>query len=307
MVRPLKNLAEVAVIGGGLAGLSAARHMLRLGHLVTLFEATGLYGGQVATVHELDGLATPGAFSGQDLAIHLLEEVRKSGAVIVETGVSKLTTGERLEIVDDEGRAYHPEAVILASGATLRKLGAPGEEEFVGRGVSRCATCDGGFFRGEDVVVVGGGDAAAQEALLLAKTSRRVIMVCRSPLKAKRDYVDRLAARENVEFAWDSEVEAILGENAVSGVRLRNVKDGTTSELACSGLFPYVGVAPNTAFLPTSLLTPSGHVKTNGGLATADPRVFAAGAVRADYGGEAVQAMAEGIGAAEAAAKRLVH
>jgi thioredoxin reductase (NADPH) len=306
-MRPLKNTSEVAVIGGGLAGLAAARHAVRLGRLVTLFEATGLYGGQVATVHELDGLAAPGHFSGQDLAIRLLDDVRKAGAVIVETGVAKVALGERLTLTDDEGRTYRPEALIVASGASLKKLGVPGEEEFAGRGVSRCATCDGGFFRGDDVVVVGGGDAAAQEALVLAKTSRRVIMVCRSVMKAKREYVDRLAARDNVSFIWDSEVEAILGVDGVSGVRLRNVRDGATLEVPCAGLFPYVGVAPNTDFVPKALLTPSGHVKAGADLVTSDPRVFAAGAVRADYGGEVVQAMAEGIGAAEAAARRLVH
>lgn len=305
-MRPLKNECQVAVIGGGLAGLSAACHAQRLGRLVTLFEATGLYGGLVATVHEVDGLAVPGHFSGQDLAIHLLEEARKTAVQVVETGVAKIETGERLTLTDEEGRTYHPEAVIVASGASLKKLGVPGEAEFIGRGVSRCATCDGGFFRNEDVVVVGGGDSALQEALVLAKTSRKVTMVCRSPLKAKRDYVDRIAARENVSFIWDTEVTAILGENSVSGVRLRNVKDGATSDLECSGLFPYVGVAPNAEFVPAGLRTRSGHIKTGAGFATSDPRLFAVGAVRADYGGNLVQAMAEGVGAAEAAARLLV-
>ena len=306
-MRPLKNICEVAVVGGGLAGLSAARQAARLGRLVTLFEPTGMYGGQVATVHEVDGLPAPGHFSGQDLAIHLLEQARKIGVHVVETGVAKLELGEPLTLADEDGRTWRPETVIVASGAALRKLGVPGEEEFAGRGVSRCATCDGGFFRGEDVVVVGGGDSAAQEALTLAKTSRRVIMVCRSPMSAKRDYVDRLAACENVSFMWDSEVAAIVGENGVSGVKLRNVKSGAVSDLECAGVFPYVGVAPNTGFLPGSLLAKSGHVKTNGSLATADPRLFAAGAARAGYGGNVVEAMAEGVSAAEAATRRLAQ
>jgi len=306
-MRPLKNTSAIAVIGGGLAGLSAARHAARLGRLVTLFEGSGIYGGLVATVHEVDGLAAPGHFSGQDLAIHSLNEARKIGVAVVETGVAKVELGERLTLTDEQGRSVHPEAVIVASGASLRKLGVPGEEEFAGRGVSRCATCDGGFFRGEDVVVVGGGDSAAQEALLLAKTCRRVIMVCRSPLKAKRDYVDRLDARENVSFVWDSEVEAIVGEGGVGGVRLRNVKTGATSDVECTGVFPYVGVAPNTGFLPASLLTPTGHVRAGADLATSDPRIFAAGAARAGYGGALAQAMAEGVSAAAAAARAFVH
>ena len=306
-MRPLKNPCEVAVIGGGLAGLSAARHAARLGRLVTLFEGSALFGGLVATVGEVDGVPVPGKFSGQDLAMHLLEDARKAGVRIVQSGVAKVELERRLTLTDQESAIYHPEAVIVASGASLRKLGVPREEEFLGRGLSRCATCDGGFFRGQDVVVVGGGDGAVQEALVLAKTSRQVIMVCRSPLKAKRDYVDRLAARENVRFVWDSEISAILGDQTIAGVRLRNVKNGTSSDIECTGLFPFIGAAPNSGFVPASLLTASGHIKTTANLATSDSRVFAVGAVRADYGGNLVQAMAEGVGAAEGAGQTKLH
>ena len=306
-MRPLKNMCEVAVIGGGLAGLAAARHAARLGRLVTLFEASGLYGGLVATVDEVDGLPVPGKFSGQDLAMHLLQDARKAGVQVLETGVATIELGQRIKLINQENKTYYPEGIIIASGASLRKLGVPREEEFIGRGVSRCATCDGPFFRGQDVVVVGGGDAAIQEALVLAKTSRRVIMVCRSPLKAKRDYIDKLDARENVNFMWDSEVSAILGHDGVSGVRLRNVKDGTSSDLECTGLFPFIGATPNSGFVPAWLLTATGHIKTSAGFATSDSRVFAVGAVRADYGGNVVEAMAEGVGAAEGVSRLLLH
>jgi thioredoxin reductase (NADPH) len=306
-MRPLKNLSEIAVIGGGLAGLSAARHAARLGRLVTLFEASGFFGGLVATIDEVDGLPVPGKFSGQDLALHLLQDARKAAVRVVDRTVSKIELGAKLTLTDEAGTPYHPEAIIVASGASLRKLGIPGEEEFLGKGVSRCATCDGGFFRGQDVVVVGGGDSAAQEALLLARTSRRVIMVCRSPLKAKRDYVDRLAARENVTFVWDSVVSEVLGEDGVTGVRLRNLRTGAISDVDCTGVFPFIGASPNTAFAPACVLTATGHIETTSGLATCDPRVFAVGAVRAQYGGNVVQAMAEGVGAAEDATHMLLH
>jgi thioredoxin reductase (NADPH) len=302
-MRPLRNLCEIAVIGGGLAGLAAARHAARLGRLVTLFEGSGLYGGQVATVGHVDGLPVPGDFSGQDLAVPLLEQARKVGVQVVESGIAGIETGKSLALTDEGGRAWRPAAVVVASGASLRRLGVPGEEELYGRGVSRCASCDGGFFRGQDVVVAGGGDGAVHEALVLAATSRRVTMVCRSPLRARREYIDRIAARENVDFVWDSEVTAILGESGVTGVRLRNRATGAESEIECAGLFPFVGVEPNGRFLPAELRTPSGHVRAGADLATADPRVFAAGAIRPDFGGNAVQAMAEGVGAAEAAAR----
>jgi thioredoxin reductase (NADPH) len=304
-MRPLKNICEVAVIGGGLAGLAAARHAARLGRLVTLFEGSGMFGGQVATTHEVDGVPVPGKFSGQDLAVHLLDDLRKVGVQIVEASVATMELGKRLTLTDQDNKTYHPDAIIVASGASLRKLGVPGEEEFVGRGVSHCATCDGGFYRGQDVVVVGGGDSAAQEALVLAKTSRRVIIVCHSPLKAKRDYVEKLAARENVTFVWDSEVSSILGQDGVSGIRVRNVKDGTSSDIECAGLFPYIGVAPNSSFVPANLLTPTGHINTSANFATPHARVFAVGAVRANYGGNVIEAIAEGVSAAEAAAQAL--
>jgi len=306
-MRPLKNACEIAVVGGGLAGLSCARHASRLGRPVTLFERSGLFGGQLATIGEVDGLLVPGKHSGQDLAQHLLTDARETAALqVVEANVTGIDVNGRLTVTDERGRTYHPEALVIASGASLRSLGI-GEEAFVGRGVSRCATCDGGFFRDQDVVVVGGGDSAAQEALALAGTSRRVMVVCRSPLTAKRDYIEKLAARENVSFIWDTEVSAILGDDGVCGVRLRNVKDGTLSEVKCTGLFPFIGVVPNTGFVPPCWLSATGHVETNAALATADARVLAAGAARAGYGGNVLEAMAEGMRAAEAAARLRKH
>lgn len=296
-------MCEITVIGGGLAGLAAAHHAARLGRLVTLIEGSGIYGGLVATVDEVDGLGVPGHFTGQDIAIHLLEEARKIGVQVLETPVAAVDAGERLAITDDAGAVLHPAAIIIATGASLRKLGVPGEEDLAGRGVSRCATCDGGFFRGQDVAVIGSGDAAVTEALVLARTSGTVHMICRGPLKAKREYIDRLDAKANVRFHWECEVTAILGTDGVTGLGLRNLRSGAASELSCAGVFPFIGVTPNSDFLPQSLRDATGRVLSGPDMATADPRIFAAGAVRAGYGGNAVQAMAEGTSAAEAAVR----
>jgi thioredoxin reductase (NADPH) len=302
-MRPLKNTCQVAVIGGGITGLAAARHAARLGALVMLFEGSGLFGGLVATVGEVDFLPVPGKFSGQDLAVALLADARLAAVQVVESHVTRIDFGSRLTLIDQADRVFYPEAIIIASGASLRHLGVAREADFGGRGVSRCATCDGGFFRAQDVVVVGGGDAAIHEALVLAKTSRRVFMVCRSKLKAKRDYIEKLAARENVSFIWDSEVSEILGDDGVCGVRLHNVRTGAKQDIECAGVFPFIGVAPNSSFVPESFRTAKGDIQTGPDFATIDRRVFAAGAVRLDFGGNLVQAMAEGVGAAEAVAR----
>jgi thioredoxin reductase (NADPH) len=235
----------------------------------------------------------------------LLADAQVAAVQVAEAHATRIELGPTLTLIDQDNKTYCPEAVIIASGASLRHLGIPREAEFAGRGVSHCVTWGGGFFRGQDVVVAGGGDSAMHEALVLAKTSRRVIMVCHSKLKAKRDHIERIAARENVVFMWDSEIEDILAENGVSGLRLRNVKNGTRSEIECAGIFLFVGVSPNSNFVPESLREAGGCIRIDPHFAAPDCRIFAAGAVRLDYGGNLIQAMAEGVGAAETAARLL--
>jgi len=293
---------EVVVVGGGIAGLSAALHAAQSGRFVTVLENAAAHGGQIATVGHVEGLPIPGVFSGQDLVTHYLGQCRNLGVVFTEAEVLRLEAGKAtLRIDTASGVSLHPKSVIVASGARLRELGIPGESEFLGRGVSRCATCDGLFFRDKVVVVIGGGDSACQEATVLARTCGRVIVVARSALRARRDCIEKLAGLENVSFIWDSAVERITGTDGVDGVVLRHRVTGQSSEVACAGVFPFVGTLPNTGYLPRRILDAGQFVACDAHGATALPGVFAAGAVRAGYGGYLAQAQADGLAAAQSA------
>ncbi len=294
---------DVLVIGGGVTGLTAAQHAARSGLSTALIEGAPLFGGQIATVEQIDGYPAVGALSGVDLAVDLVERCRSLGVVFHQAAIESLTAGDGGLVATAGGERQRARAMVVASGARLRQLEAPGASELLGKGVSQCAWCDGQLFRGQDVAVIGGGDAAAQEALVLAGLCRRVYVVARSPLRAKPDYVTRLSRLESVEFVWSSVVDEVLGSDAVEGVRLRSVRDGGLSELACSAVFPFIGSIPNSEFLPSAVAREDGYVVTDEGFATSLPGVFAAGAVRRGYGGHLAEAVGEAVSAASAAAR----
>ena len=305
MVQRRHGRYDVLVIGGGVSGLTAAQHAARRGLSAALLEGEPLFGGQIATVEQLDGFPAAGALSGVDLSVGLVEQCRSLGVAIIEAAVEALSAEGGGYVATAGGERHRARAVVVASGARLRRLGVSGESELLGRGVSQCAWCDGHLFRDEAVAVIGGGDAAAQEALVLAGFCRTVHVVARSPLRAKPGYVNRLSRLGNVEFVWSCEVDAILGSEAVEGVRLRNVRDGSHSELACTAVFPFIGSTPNSAFLPSEVTCEDGYVVTDAAYATSLPGVFAAGAVRRGYGGHVAEAVGEAVSAADAAARYL--
>ncbi len=305
-LRRRRDIWDVVVVGGGIAGLTAAWYAARRGLATALFESQPSCGGQIATVNVLDDWPSLGETSGVELAAALVDKLHGQAVEVSYEPVQRLVTGNALLRVETEGHALRARRVLVASGARLRTLGLPQEEALRGKGVSQCAHCDGHFFRGQDVVVVGGGDAALQEALVLASGCRTVTVVARSRLRAKQGYVERAAGATNIRFVWDTVVDAVLGDGTVSGVRLRNVKSAALTELACAGVFPFIGVVPNSAFLPPSVRRDeTGRVLTDEHLRTSEPSVFAIGAVRAGYAGELVNAAGEAAAAAATIAGEL--
>lgn len=295
---------DIVIIGGGLTGLTAALHARRHGATVTLCES-GLPGGLVANVGHLEGYPSVAPSSGTDLAASLVDQCRRSGVQLREDTVQSISAGDEVRGVVTESGPITTGRVVLATGARLKQLGVPGEDTLQGRGVSQCAFCDAGLYKGRDVAVVGGGDGAFQEALHLAQYAAGVTMIMRGDRpRARRTAVLRAADNEKFAFVWDAEVLAIEGEDAVEGLRIR--RDGKTESLACAGVFVFIGVAPASDLAPDAVERDAlGAVVTDDRLETAVPGLFAAGAVRAGYRGQLTHAAAEGTTAAISAAAGL--
>ena len=298
----------MVVVGGGVAGLTAAWYTARRGLPTALIEAEGLLGGQVATVNELDDWPSTKQESGVELALAMAAKLENTAVEISHDPVIEVERAGELSLVRTASRTFRTRRVVAASGAKLKALGVSGADALRGKGVSQCAHCDGYFFRDQDVVVIGGGDAALQEALVLAKLCRSVTIVVRSRLRAKQAYVERAASAANVSFVWDSTIDEVLGNGAVNAVRVRNLTSGAKREIECSGVFPFIGVEPNTAYLPASVRRDDGgRVLTDERLRTSEPSIFAVGAVRSGFSGELTGAAGEAAVAAAAIAGDLAR
>lgn len=292
---------DVIVIGTGIAGLAAARHAAEQGLSVLALESN-VFGGLVLNVNELEGEVQG---SGAELASSMLGEIGDLGVENVSEAVTGLSADDSGVSVSTDSGEYRARAVIIASGARLKRLGVPGEMEFEGRGVAQCADCDGPLYQGQDVVVVGGGDSALQEALVLAGYANKVHLVHRgTKFRARPALVEAVSGRDNIAVRWNAIVEEITGGEGVSAVRVRDTVQGMVEDIACSGIFAYVGLAPNSEFVPAQAdRDPAGCLLTDASMQTRLPGVFAIGAVRSGYGGMLAEAMNDAAVASAAAVR----
>lgn len=298
------NRTRVVVIGSGPAGLTAALYTSRA-QLDTVVITGPQLGGQIATTHEVENYpGFPDGTTGPELVEAMRAQAEKFGTHFVYDAVTKVDFehGTPFRIETGGGEIYSADAVIVTIGANPRKLGIPGEDQYVGHGVSYCATCDGFFFRGKDIVVVGGGDSALQEGLFLTKFGRTVdIIHRRDELRASVALQTRAFANEKISFTWDTVVEEIKGgENgSVSSIVTRNVKTGEVTERPADGVFIFIGYEPNSDVFNGQLDTDeAGYVIIDQLYRTNVEGVFAAGEIHDQIFRQAITAAGDGCAAA---------
>jgi thioredoxin reductase (NADPH) len=291
---------RVIIIGSGPAGLTAAVYAARA-NLSPLVFAGGLYGGQLMLTTDVENYpAFPEGILGPELMIKFREQAERFGARIENVDVTSVDFTKRPPVVRTDDAEYEAATVVVATGASARWLDIPGEEKLRGRGVSSCATCDGAFFRDKRIVVVGGGDSAMEEALFLTRFGSRVTIVHRRDrLRASKIMADRAHSHPKIEFIWNAAVEAVHGETHVTGLRLRNLVDGSTSDIETGALFVAIGHTPNTAVFAGQLdLDERGYVVSPDGTSTSVEGVFVAGDVNDHRYRQAVTAAGAGCRAA---------
>ncbi|MBE0430643.1 MAG: thioredoxin-disulfide reductase [Dehalococcoidia bacterium] len=300
---------QVVIIGGGPAGLTAGLYSAR-SRCNTLLIEKGIIGGQITNAERVENYpGFPEGIQGIRLGQLIHEQATGYGLEILSAEVIGAVPSARHNLVSTGEGDFTCESIIIASGAQYRRLGVPGEDEFVGRGVSYCATCDGPLFKGKTVAIVGGGDAAVTEALYLSKFATSVKVIHRrSELRASKVVQERALAEPKIDFVWDSVVTRIEGDKAVEQLVLKSTKDDRISVLEVGGVFVAVGSEPNSAqwrgLLP---LDEGGYIITNELMETSLPGIFAAGDVRHNSARQVITAAGDGATAAVSAARFLSH
>ncbi len=274
---------KVLIVGSGPAGYTAGVYASRA--MLEPILVQGIEpGGQLTTTTEVENWPGDTEVQGPDLMVRMQDHAKAMGCEIIGDIINDLDVSKRpFTAKGDSGTVYTADAVILATGARAKWLGLPSEEKFKGFGVSACATCDGFFYRGQEIVVIGGGNTAVEEALFLTNFASKVTLIHRrDELRAEKILQDRLLKNEKIEPLWFHELEEVVGTDAplgVEGVRVKNVKTGEVSEIPCKGVFVAIGHAPANELVKDSLETHmGGYVVTKpGSTETSVPGVFAAG------------------------------
>ena len=293
---------DIAIIGAGPAGMTAAIYAERAGKHAIMIDKAG-YGGNIITTPSVENYPGLKNVSGADFAQLLFDQASGFGAEYMSAEVTGITDAHGVKTVHTDGGDVDAKAVIIATGATNRKLGLEKEEQLVGSGVSFCATCDGMFFRGRDVAVIGGGNTALEDAEYLSGVANKVYLVHRrDKFRGEQKTVDRLAKLENVEFVLNSTPVRFLGEGPISGLVVKNNETGEERELAVQGVFEAVGQVPqNQNFKDVTELDEAGYIKAVEDCETGRPGIFVAGDCRTKKVRQLDTAAADGTVAALAA------
>ncbi|HOJ00875.1 MAG TPA: thioredoxin-disulfide reductase [Anaerolineaceae bacterium] len=276
-----KDIESVIILGSGPAGLAAALYAARAELKPLLFTGTEV-GGQAATTSVIENYpGFPDGVEGGQLAELFTKNAEKFGARIEYDMVTAADLSKSPFKVSTYGKDHYAQVLIVTTGASANKLNVPGEKELTGRGVSYCATCDGWFFKDKKVAVVGGGDSALEEGLFLTRYASSVTIIHRrDELRAGALLQKRARENPKISFIWDTVVEEIKGEGAVSGLQLKDVKTGETRELAIGGVFVFIGHSPNTELFRDWLkLDEKGYIRIDQNMQTSVAGVYAAGEV----------------------------
>lgn len=304
----MTNLYDVVILGAGPAGLTAALYCARANLKTAVIERLGP-GGQMSTTAHIENYpGFPEAMNGVDLALRMLEQASKYGALVIYDEVQAVELGGPVKEIRGLSGIYQSKAVIVATGASPRRLGVPGEDRFMGAGVSYCATCDGALFSGKKVMVVGGADSAVEEAVFLTRFASKVTIVHRrDTLRATPILIERALANPQIEVMFNTVVEAIHGDKAVTSVVLKNVKSGQVETVSVDGIFIYIGLVPNTGCLVDALpLDSHGYILCNEqDLSTSLKGVYVAGDVRPKVLRQVATAVGDGALAAASVEKYL--
>ena len=291
---------DVIIIGGGPAGLTAGLYTSRA-RLDSLLIDMEMVGGQIVNAELVENYpGFPDGINGFELGQLMHQQAAKYGLKIITAEATGIELRDGQKVVMTTEGSFISKAVIIAGGSKRQKLNVPGEEQFTGKGVSYCATCDARFFREHSVAVVGGGDDAISEALYLTKFASKVTVIHRRrELRATRILQERAFSEPKIEFLWDSTVDEICGEESVKRLKINNVTTGEKSTLEVAGVFISVGFKPDTDYLKGILqLDAIGHIITNEKMETEIPGVYAAGDIRHNSGRQAITAAGDGATAA---------